>query len=170
MNKKFWIIIVICLGIALFFTKYFTTLLDSKDSAIVVNKKYTYNEDYRDKRKLSESVDNIFVGEVVMEKGHKKHNGESNTQYSVRITQNIKGALLGDITVNQLGGYYKKNGKLHLLTYEKDHLLKEGQMYLFAITKSKNDYYDMLPKYGSTPLNNENEKYKLIDEFRELSE
>ncbi|HJV31829.1 MAG TPA: hypothetical protein VJ558_06510 [Bacillales bacterium] len=170
MKRKIYILLAICIGIGLFLTKHYTMLLDQKDSAIVVNKQYTYNEDYQDKRKLSRAVDNIFIGEVVKKNGNKEYTGEPNTQFSIRITQNIKGALLGDIIVNQLGGYYKENGKLYLLSYEKDHLLKEGQMYLFAVSSTKKDYYTMLPKYGHTPLDNEKEKLNLIDQFRKVME
>jgi hypothetical protein len=169
-KRKIYILLVICIGIGLFLTKHYTMLLDSRDSAIVVNKQYTYNDDYRDKQKLSGAVDNIFIGEVVKKSGSKEYTGEPNTQFSIRITQNIKGALLGDIIVNQLGGYYKENGKLFFLSYEKDHLLKEGKMYLFAVSATKKDYYEMLPKYGHTTLTNEKEKYKQIDEYRNAME
>jgi hypothetical protein len=166
MKRNIYILIIICAGIGILLIKQYTMLLDSKASAIIVNKHYTYNDDYRDKRKLIHAVDNIFIGEVVMENGNKEYTGEPNTQYSIRITQNIKGALLDDITVNQLGGYYKKNGKLYLLSYEKDPLLKEGKVYLFAVSETKKDYYKMLPKYGHTLLHNEKEKLQQIDEYR----
>jgi hypothetical protein len=160
-------LIIICLGLGLFLTKYYTTFLDLKSSAIIVNKHFTYKDDYHDKRKLSKAVDYIFIGEVVKKSGSKEYTGQPNTQFSVRITQNIKGALLGDdILINQLGGYYKKNGKLYLLRYEKEHLLKEGQIYLFAVSTTKKEYYQMMPKYGHTLLNNEEEKYKQIAGFR----
>ncbi|MGJ7911137.1 hypothetical protein [Neobacillus sp. LXY-1] len=167
MKKIIWISVLLLVGAGFFYLKYFTMLLDSKDSAIIVNKSYAFQEDYQDKRKLANAVDNIFIGEVIREEDHRT---KKNTQFLVRITQNIKGALLGDITVNQKGGYYKKNGKLYLLSYEKTPLLKKGEMYLFAVSKTKKGYYTMLPKYGSTLLDNEDAKLKLIDKYRKVLE
>lgn len=128
MKKLTLIIILSLLGIGIFSIKYFTPLLDSSDSAIIVNKPYPFKDDYQDKQKLVKAVDNIFIGEVIREIGNEKYTGKPNTQFLVRITQNIKGSLLGDITINQEGGYYKKNGNLYLLTYEKSPLLKKNQI------------------------------------------
>jgi hypothetical protein len=123
-----------------------------------------------DKSTLANAVDNIFIGEVFREVGNEKYTGVPNTQFLVRITQNIKGALLGDITINQEGGYFKEKGKLYLLSYEKTPLLKENQMYLFSITSTKKGYFEMMPKYGSKLLDNEDEKYKQIKEFKVVLE
>ncbi|MEH7504201.1 hypothetical protein V7152_19675 [Neobacillus drentensis] len=169
--KKWAIIIVLVLvGGGIFSIKYYTQLLDSKDSAIIVNKNYPFKDDYQDKRKLTDAVDNIFIGEVIREVGNEEYTGNPNTQFLVRITQNIKGALLGDITVNQEGGYYKEKGKLYLLSYEKSPMLKKDQMYLFFLTATKKGYFEMMPKYGSILLDNENEKLKEIDEVRRVIE
>ncbi|MDR7237742.1 hypothetical protein [Neobacillus drentensis] len=169
--KKWTIVFVLILvGGGIFSIKYFTTLLDSKDSAIIVNKHYPFKGDYQDKRTLTNAVDNIFIGEVIREVGTEEYTGNPNTQYLVRITQNIKGALLGDITVNQEGGNYKENGKFYLLTYEKSPLLKKDQMYLFFLTATHKGYFEMMPKYGSILLDNEDEKLKLIEDFREVLE
>ncbi|MEH7247706.1 hypothetical protein V7114_13085 [Neobacillus niacini] len=170
MKKAAPVIVLILLATALFSIKYFTTLLDSKDSATIVYKPYTFKDDYTDKRKLAKAVDNIFIGEVIREVGIEEYTGSPNTQFLVRITQNIKGALLGDITINQEGGYFKEKGKLYLLSYEKTPLLKEDQMYLFTVTRTKEDYFEMLPKYGSVRLDNEDEKYKQIKAFKEVIE
>lgn len=129
-----------------------------------------FKDDYEDISKLESAVDNIFIGEVIREVGDKTYTGGPNTQFLVRITQSIKGALLGDITINQEGGYFKEKGKLFLLSYEKTPLLKENQMYLFAVTSAKKGYFEMLPKYGSKLLANEEEKYKQINAFKEVIE
>ena len=166
MKKLTMIIILSLLGMGIFSIKYFTTLLDSRDSAIIVNKPYHFKDDYQDKQKLVKAVDNIFIGEVIREIGNEEYTGKPNTQFLVRITQNIKGSLLGDITINQEGGYYKKNGNLYLLTYEKSPLLKKNQMYLFAVTATKKGYFEMMPKYGGVLLDNEDAKYEQIEEIR----
>ncbi|MBT2698189.1 hypothetical protein J7E79_12265 [Bacillus sp. ISL-40] len=168
MKKRAIIIVLILAVVGIFSIKYFTTLLDSKDSAIIVNKHFPFNDDYQDKRKLTNAVDHIFIGEVIREVGNKAYTRNPNTQFLVRITQNIKGALLGDITVNQEGGYYKEIGELYLLTYEKSPLLKKDQMYLFFLTSTNNGYFEMMPKYGSMLLDNEDEKLKQIDAVRKV--
>ncbi|MEH7126698.1 hypothetical protein V7103_00500 [Neobacillus drentensis] len=168
MKKWAIIMVLILVGVGIFFTKYYTTLLDSKDSAIIVNKNYSFKDDFQDKQKLVQAVDHIFIGEVIREVGNEEHKGNPNTQFLVRITQNIKGALLGDITVNQVGGYYKEKGKLYLVSYEKSPLLKKDQMYLFFLTKTNKGYFEMMPKYGSVLLDNEDEKLKQIDSIRKI--
>jgi hypothetical protein len=169
-KKAALVIGLVVLSASLFSIKYFTMLLDSKDSATIVNKNYSFKEDYNNKKKLAEAVDNIFIGEVIREVRTEEYTGSPNTQFLVRITQNIKGALLGDITINQEGGYFKEKGKLYLLSYEKTPLLKENQMYLFAVNNTKKGYFEMMPKYGSKLLDNEEEKYKQIKEFKEVME
>ncbi|NHC41343.1 hypothetical protein G6549_15395 [Bacillus sp. MM2020_1] len=168
MKKWAIIFVLILVGVGIFSIKYYTTLLDSKDSAIIINKHYSFKEDFQDKQKLVQAVDHIFIGEVIREVGDEKNAGNPNTQFLVRITQNIKGTLLGDITVNQNGGYYKENGKLYLLSYEKTPLLKKDKMYLFYLTKTNKGYFEMMPKYGSVLLNNEEEKLKQIDSIRKI--
>lgn len=168
MKKWAIIFVLILVGVGIFSLKYYTTLLDSKDSAIIVNKHFPFKDDYQDKQKLVKAVDHIFIGEVIREVGNEEYTGNPNTQFLVRITQNIKGALLGDITVNQEGGYYKESGKLYLLTYEMTPLLREKQMYLFAVNATKNGYFEIMSKYGSVQLDNEDKKLKLIEDFREV--
>lgn len=170
MKKILFSMAVILFGTGMYSVQYFTTLFDSKDSAIIINKSYSFKDDYEDKEKLAKAADNIFIGEVVREVGNESYTGAHNTQFSVRITQNIKGALLGDITVNQLGGYYKEKGKYYLLSYEKSPMLKEKQMYLFAVNNTKKGYFEMMPKYGSVLLDNEDEKHKQIEMFRKVLE
>jgi hypothetical protein len=169
-KKMVVIIVILLLVIGLFSTKYFTMLLDSKDSAIVINKPYSFDENYQDIRVLTKAVDHIFIGEVIREVGNEEYSGAPNAQFSVRITQNIKGALLGVITVNQEGGYFKEKGDLYLLSYEKTPMLKEDTMYLFAVTTTKKGYFEMMPKYGSILLDNEDEKIRRIEEIRKVLE
>jgi hypothetical protein len=170
MKKWAIVFVLILVGGGIFSIKYYTQLLDSKDSAIIVNKHYSFKEDYQNKRKLTNAVDNIFIGEVIREVGNEEYTGNPNTQYLVRITQNIKGALLGDITVSQEGGYYKEKGKLYLLSYEKSPMLKKDQMYLFFLTATKKGYFEMMPRYGSILLDNEDEKLTQIDAVRKVME
>jgi hypothetical protein len=162
MKKHLLITSILLLGAGLFSLKYFTMLLESKDSAIVINKPYPFKENYGDTKKLVDAVDHIFIGEVVTQTGSELYNGQHNTQFKVMITQNIKGALMGDITVNQDGGYYKKKGKLYLQTYENTPILKDKQVYLFAVTKTEKGYFQVMPKYGANLLNSEEDKFEQI--------
>lgn len=166
MKRLFWlfgiVLILIIVGI-----KNFTMILDDKDSAIEISKTYQWEQDYSDKRKLGKAVKNIFIGEVVELSGTKNLDKKPYTLYSVRITQNIKGGFIDDIIVAQEGGYYKENGKLYLLKYEDEDFLKPGSMYLFASTPNSNkEWQQIVPVYGSTLIKNEEQKYKLIDEYK----
>jgi hypothetical protein len=170
MKKAVWLmgIIVVLVIVGLLVVKHFTLLLDDKDKAIVVNESYQWEGDFSDKRKLSGAANNIFIGEIVEQVGNEQVEGKPYTLYSVRITQNIKGGFLDDIVVAQLGGYYKDAGKLYHLQIENESFLKQGKMYLFATTPhSEKEWQQMIPKYGSTLINNEEQKFKLIDEFKE---
>lgn len=168
--KKLFLIssIIILVFVGFFVTKHYTLLLDNKNSAILVNKNYHWKDSFSDKRKVSGAAENIFIGEVIEQISSKDFQGKPSTQYSVRITQNIKGGFLDDIIVNQQGGYYKESGKIYLLQYENDKFLKPGKMYLFATAPDNNeDWQQIIPKYGDTPIRNEKEKFKLIDEFKD---
>ncbi|WP_316569558.1 hypothetical protein [Neobacillus sp. YIM B06451] len=168
MRKKSWSLGLLFLLVAagLFFVKEYTMLLDFKSSAETVNKTYEFEKDFSDTKKLVEGVDLIFIGEVLEEKGRGSHAGNPATFFEVRVTQNIKGALLGGITVIQGGGYYKEGGKLYLLKYENDELLRKGQMYLFAVQEIGDGMYWSMPKYGHTAIHTEEQKYDLIDGIR----
>ena len=115
MKRKWLLLFLLVLILLLIYMKFFTMLLDSKDSAKINEKPYTYQLDYEDREVLTDSVDHIFIGEVMKETGHEWDNDSPHTQFSVRLTQNIKGSILGDITVNQPGGYHKEKGTLKLL-------------------------------------------------------
>ncbi|CAM3785678.1 hypothetical protein [Mesobacillus zeae] len=167
MKKKIMIAMLAVFVLSLVATKYFTDFLDSRESAIIIGKDFEYADNYQDKEVLSRSADNIFIGEVIEESGDRKAIGGASTQFSVRITQNLKGALIGDVTINQMGGYYKEKGKLYLLQYENDSMLQPGQMYVFAVNRNKpKNWYNMVPKYGKVPVKTEQEKYRLIKEFK----
>jgi len=151
----------------LLFVKLNTYWLDNKENAIAVNKVYDKQKYYSDKRNISDESENVFIGEVIKQVGHETYQGKPSTQFSVRITQNVKGGFLDDIIVNQQAGYYKEKGKLYLSKYEGDALLKPGSMYLFATSPDrKNGWQQIIPIFGNTLIHNEQQKYKLIDEYK----
>lgn len=149
------------------FVKFNTFWLDNKDDAIAVNRVYDKQKYYSDKRSISDDSENIFIGEVIKQVGNENFQGKPSTQFSVRITQNIKGGFLDDIIVNQQAGYYKEKGKLYLSKYEGDAVLKPGSMYLFATSPDReHGWQQIIPKFGNTIIHNEQQKYKLIDEYK----
>ncbi|WP_059172162.1 hypothetical protein [Bacillus sp. FJAT-27445] len=171
MRNRIWIMgLFFVVATGLFYVKQYTMLLDFKSSAVAVSKSFEYGKDFSDTKTLVEGVNRIFIGEVLEEKGRGTHAGKPATFFEVRVTQNIKGALLGGITVIQDGGYYKDSGKIFLLKYENDELLKKGQMYLFAVNEDRDGMYWAMPKYGHTAIDTEVQKYELIKEIRGMLE
>ena len=170
MKKVLYIFVGISLFAGLISLKYFTSIFDRKETAIVKEESYKFQKDFSDKKKLSEAVDNIFIGEVMKESGREPITAHHDTQFEIRITQNIKGALLGDITVNQQGGYFKEKGKLYLFHYKGDPMLIQGHMYLFAVSRGEKGTFEMIPKYGHIGLKTEKKKYQLIDEFKSATD
>lgn len=166
MKRIYWLFGIVLI-LSMVGIKNFTLLLDDKDSAIEIIKTYQWEEDYADKRKLGNAVKNIFIGEVVELSGTKSLEKKPYTLYSVRITQNIKGGFIDDIIIAQEGGYYKEDGKLYLQKYKNDAFLKPGSMYLFAsIPNSIKGWQQIVPVHGSILIKNEEQKYKLIDEYK----
>ncbi|RDU37764.1 hypothetical protein DRW41_08025 [Neobacillus piezotolerans] len=167
MRKYGWIIVLFFVAAAgVFYVKQFTMLLDFKRSAETVSRRFEFEKDFSDTKTLVDGADRIFIGEVLEEKGRGTHAGNPATFFEVRVTQNIKGALLGGVTVIQDGGYYKENGKLYLLKYENDEPLRKGQMYLFIVNLDRDGMYWAMPRYGLTPLDTEEQKHRLIEEIR----
>lgn len=168
MKKMVWAAAVVFIVACIFSIKHFTMLLDFKNSAEVISRPYEYEKDFSNKKTLITAADRIFIGEVIEEKERGKHNGHSAIFYEVRVTQNIKGALLGGITVIRDGGYYKENGQLFLLQYEDKPFLTKGKMYLFTVLQDKNGMYWSMPKYGAEAIHTEEQKYELVDEIKRI--
>ncbi|WP_043930433.1 hypothetical protein [Bacillus sp. EB01] len=161
--------LIISAATAIFILKYNTMLLDSKASAKLVSPAFPDEAAYSTPELLVKKADNIFIGEVLEEKGTTKHRGNPAALHEVRVTHNMKGALLGGLTVIQEGGYYKQNGKLHLLRYKGDELLQKGEIYLFSVIR-EGDFYWTIPVYGHEQLINEEQKMDWIEEIKALEE
>jgi hypothetical protein len=78
MKKKPIILAVLILAsvIAIFILKYNTMLLDSKASAKLVSPAYPNESAYSNFELLVKKADNIFVGEVLEEKGSTERRGK----------------------------------------------------------------------------------------------
>lgn len=166
MRRIAWLFAAIIIVAGVFSIKYFTMLLDSRNSAEVISRTYEYEQDFSNKKTLVSAADRIFIGEVLEEKERSTHNGQPAILYEVRVTQNIKGALLGGITVIRDGGYYKKDGQLFLLKYEDNPFLIKGQMYLFTVFQDKKGMFWSMPKYGAEEIHTEEQKYELMNEIK----
>ncbi|MGG0185121.1 hypothetical protein [Bacillus rhizoplanae] len=119
--------------------------------------------DFKDKRQLVGAAQNVFIGKVIKKSGDKRLSELPETQFQIEVLDNIKGHLKGTITVNQQGG--KKEDQLHLV--EGDRLLTPGETYLFATRYLKEeDWHTLIPNYGDVQITSEDQKGKLVKEFR----
>lgn len=136
------------------------------DDVQVINGHNNYIDDFTDKRKLVGASHNVFVGKVIEETDQKSLDGTPETQFSVKVLQNIKGNLNGNVTVNQQGGFYEKEGKKYLLIYNEDELLVPGETYLFATRYLESqDWHTLINKFGDLKIDDEAQKAQLIKEF-----
>lgn len=128
-------------------------------------------------RKLVGFSDNVFVGEVLEQTGSSPntHPPEVNstgfspqTQFSVRVLENIKGDLDGTITVSQYGGY--DEGELELV--EGDTLLEPGQRHLFVTRYNQYDDWHTIvtPNKADIPINSQEEYDRLVERFQQAYE
>lgn len=106
-------------------------------------------------------VDTIFIDEVIRETGNEPYTGNPTPNFLSGLRKILKGPCSRH-KVNKEGGYYKENGDLYLLSYENSPLLKEREMYLFAVCPTKKSYFKRILKFGSNSLDNEDEKSELI--------
>lgn len=169
--KKWIVISFVLAAAALVGLAYFTELFNSRESATVVHKESAMTEGFSEKEVLAAKADNIFIGEVMEEAGVHKNSGEVQTDFSVRATQNIKGAILDEIIVSQQGGFYKKGWDLYVQKHDGIDMLEPGKMYLFCTTTdSTSDVYKLIPRYGIVEVDTEEQKLALINEFKTVLE
>ena len=113
-------------------------------------------------RKLVGFSDNVFVGKVIEQVGTKSLNDYPETQFKVEVLDNIKGDLSGTVKVNQQGG----NEWNKIVVFEGDKLLEAGQTYLFATRYLESEkWHTLVPVNGDIPIDNKQEKAKLIKKY-----
>ncbi|SDW33652.1 hypothetical protein SAMN05444487_102276 [Marininema mesophilum] len=120
--------------------------------------------DLSDPKKRVGWADNVFVGEVISKKGTKKFLRDTpETQFNVKVIENIKGELSGEVVVNQLGGY---DGEERVLVAG-DEMIKESETYMFVVKyEDEHSFYNIATQYGHTKIDNQGEKDKLIKEYK----
>jgi len=69
-----------------------------------------------DNSKLVGFADNVFIGKVIAQTGNETDDFPQ-TQFSVKVLENIKGNLDGTVTVNQIGSYEYANGDKYYLSW-----------------------------------------------------
>ncbi|MDF2946073.1 MAG: hypothetical protein K0S51_752 [Bacillales bacterium] len=84
--------------------------------------------DFSDDKELVGFSDTVFIGKVNSKLGTKKVNNGPETQFKVKVIEEIKGSLDTTVIVSQEGGYIRKQ----LFVMKGDKLIEEGKIYLFA--------------------------------------
>lgn len=131
-----------------------------------------YAFDARDKRKLVGYATNVFVGRVVEETGSEgaplSGPGEKTlpkTQFSVEVSENIKGDLGGDtVTVSQTGGYVEEGREARV---EDDSPLQPGQEYLFSTSYDEEEgrYVIVAQPFGAVLIEDEEQRGEAEERF-----
>lgn len=132
------------------------------ENPVIQTVQTSYAFDVTDPKRLVGWADNVFIGKVEGQSGTYDEDGMVETQFQVKVSENIKGELHGGITVNQQGGYEGK----YLILVENDQLLKEGESYLFISRKNEEkDWHTVVPVYGDILINNEAHKEELLNKY-----
>ncbi len=149
--------------VTMFFIYAFSLInRDSSSPGKIVYISPSYVTDVSNDSKLAGIADNIFIGEVKAQLGNKKQDKVPESQFKVEVIQNIKGSLIGAVTVNQQGG----NDSGSLILVEGDSLLEVGRTYLFATRVNQEQKWNTLvPVYGDIRVDNDVKKNDLIDRF-----
>jgi hypothetical protein len=115
-----------------------------------------YMTDVADKRKLAGISDHIFIGKVLSQLNTVQDGSLLKTCFQVQVLENLKGNLVGKVTVTQQGGYDQEK---HSFLIEGDPLLKPDQIYLFATRRDKPAHDHLLiPVVGDIPLTVNNQQ------------
>ncbi|WP_107656482.1 hypothetical protein [Nocardia suismassiliense] len=91
----------------------------------------------------------IFFGKVVESMGSTERRGQLESQFSIEVSERLKGNAAGRVTVNQRGGVKDRT----VVVESGDELLVLGQSYLIAARFSKDqDWYTLIPVAGDIPV------------------
>ncbi|MEV6559973.1 hypothetical protein AB0M22_29925 [Nocardia sp. NPDC051756] len=91
----------------------------------------------------------IFFAQVVESMGSTERRGQLESQFGMEVTERLKGAATGRVTVNQRGGLKDRT----VVVENGDELLVMGQSYLIAARYSEDqDWYTLIPVAGDIPV------------------
>ena len=170
MLTKIKISIVLFVLASLISTGFLVTQINVHESGSKIN--YVYADltiNATDDRELVGFADNVFIGKVIAQTGNETDDFPQ-TQFSVKVLENIKGNLDGTVTVNQFGGYEYANGEKYLSLMEGDTLLNPGKKYLFATKGSAKGWLTLAAGYGKIPIKDEADHKKTKERFNEALE
>lgn len=124
-----------------------------------------YVFDVQDDRQLAGFADNVFFGEVKEKVGQVYRGGSDvpTTQFTVSISQVIKGTLADQVTVLQDGGYNTDTDEVLLV--DGDPILEPGRTYLFATTNQPEGAQLVVAKYGDLPVTDPSQRALLLQRF-----
>lgn len=119
--------------------------------------------DVTDPRKVVGHSNHVWIGKVLerMDSFPMDADGKRRaTQFNVRVLENIKGNLAGDVLVRQPGWLDTNLNTVHL--FQGDPLLKEGEVVLFATTSLQDSgmTYELIgyPGYKDIRIRSEQER------------
>ncbi len=105
--------------------------------------------DRDDPAAVAGAATDIFFGRVVESIGSTERRGQLESQFSLEVSERLKGDVAGRVTVNQRGGLKDRT----IVVEKGDELLVLGQSYLIAARYSKEeDWYTLIPVAGDIPV------------------
>ncbi|PDO09356.1 MAG: hypothetical protein BLM47_13000 [Candidatus Reconcilbacillus cellulovorans] len=123
-----------------------------------------YAFDITDKELLVGWADNVFIGTVLKKEKEIKDDVSPLSIYEVKVEENIKGNLYGNIKISHRGGY--DNDKKVLFRFEGDDYLKVGAKYLFVSRyDSETSTHRIVPVEGDIALDSKEKEQKVKKEF-----
>ncbi|MCT2536224.1 hypothetical protein NC661_17880 [Aquibacillus koreensis] len=174
MKKKAFLLIisVLLFGIFLSLLVYFKDIQRESESVDgndipIVHAEANYVADFTDERNLLGTSTNAFIGKVIEKEGEEDLKSHTETRFSVKVKNNIKGKVNGVVTISQMGGYTTdKNGNKVLILTGDDELLIPGEEYFFAtIYIEEFDRYNIVSEYGDVKIEG-NEK-AIINKYKQ---
>lgn len=125
----------------------------------------SYALDPSSKPALVGASSHVFVGRVIQEQPSKRSSSLSTIDFTVEVSEHIKGDLPQQVTVGQ---FARRDGFILGIT-EGEELLNVDQSYLFIASYSEEiDVYLLLSGgYGTILINDDSQKAKLIAEYTE---
>ncbi|MBT2691317.1 hypothetical protein J7I93_24585 [Bacillus sp. ISL-47] len=156
---------VASLVLGIFVPNYFTN--NQPDNPVIRTINIDYVIDTSNPKAVLGFSDNVFLGKVIKQVGTKSLSTYPETQFEVKVIDNIKGELKGIVKVNQAGGDEGEN----LFLMENDKLLIEGYTYLFATRYLKEEnWHTVIPVGGDIPFNSDEEKKELVEKYKKAYE
>lgn len=104
--------------------------------------------------------ENVFIGEVIENVGSDRIDETlPRTQFQVKVVENIKGELRGNVIVNQHIGYFNYKGEsgeeqFGLEKFEGQEFLQEGKTYIFSsLFQADKGWHNLHPVQGEVLIN-----------------